>query len=259
MFMKKIITLLLVIFSLACVFPAAAQQPGLQIYLSRKFGYSSGTGKVQGLFSLQATGPADLQRVVFYINDQVIGEAAQSPFKIEFRTDSYPLGVHTLSAVGYTPGGQALRSNEIKVQFVTAQEGWQAGLRIAGPLLAITLGLVALSFLASFASAGKLKNLPLGAPRSYGVAGGSICPRCGRPFSRHVMSPNMVVGKLERCPFCGKWSIVAAVPLAQLRAAEAAELKESGASLEPALAGSEEELRRALEDSRYREASFRDE
>jgi hypothetical protein len=28
------------------------------------------------------------------------------------------------------------------------------------------------------------------------------------PFSRSVLAPNMLVGKLERCPHCRKWAIV---------------------------------------------------
>ncbi len=251
--MKKILLIVSIIFALFLASPAAAQQTGLQLNLRRDFGYSSGTGKVQGTFTMRASGPPDLQRVVFYIDAQPVGEAVQAPFQVRFITDNYPLGAHSLYAIGTTAAGVELRSNEIKVQFVTAQEGWQAGLKIAGPLLAIVFGLMALSFLVSFASAGKLKDLPPGAPRTYGMAGGAICPRCGRPFSRHVMAPNMVIGKLERCPFCGKWSIVAAVPLARLRAAEAAELEDAQAGAGAAPADTEEQLRKALEDSRYRE------
>jgi hypothetical protein len=125
-------------------------------------------------------------------------------------------------------------------------------MRIALPLIGIVFGLVALSFVISFATAGKLKNLPPGAPRPYGAAGGAICPRCGRPFSRHFFSPNMLVGKLERCPFCGKWSILAAQPLSLLRRAEAAELEAAGG--EAVLQESEEErLRKQLDQSRYLE------
>jgi len=252
--MKKIVLALFVIFTLILAFPAAAQQPELQLNLRRDFGYSSGSGKIQGTFTMKASGPADLQRVVFYVDEQQIGEATQAPFQVRFVTDNYPLGAHTLSAVGYTASGEEVRSNSIQVQFVTAQEGWQAGLKIAGPLLAVVFGLTALSFLATFASSGQLKNLPPGTPRRYGMAGGAICPRCGRPFSRHVLAPNMIAGKLERCPFCGKWGIVAAVSLARLRAAEAAELVDSQASLAPALLDPDEQLRKSLEDSRYRES-----
>jgi hypothetical protein len=113
-------------------------------------------------------------------------------------------------------------------------------------------GLIVLSFVISFVTAGKLKDLPPGAPRQYGAAGGAICPRCRRPFSRHFLSLNVLVGKLERCPFCGKWSILAAQPLSILRAAEAAELEEAvGEAVPPE--SEEERLRKELDQSRYLE------
>jgi hypothetical protein len=63
----------------------------------------------------------------------------------------------------------------------------------------------------------------------------------------------MVFGKLERCPYCGKWGIVTARPLDQLRAAEAAEVvdAQTGALQEPE--DETERLRKQLENSRYQE------
>jgi hypothetical protein len=105
----------------------------------------------------------------------------------------------------------------------------------------------------SIMSGRKLQDLPLGAERNYGMVGGAICPRCSRPFSRHVLAPNMLVGKLERCPFCGKWSIVAAAPLDALRAAERAELTAAQEGGELTQGDAEERLRKDLEDSRYQD------
>ena len=50
--------------------PAQAQnnEDELLLSLSRDFGYSSGTGRIQGTFSMKASGPEDLERVVFYID-----------------------------------------------------------------------------------------------------------------------------------------------------------------------------------------------
>jgi hypothetical protein len=58
------------------------------------------------------------------------------------------------------------------------------------------------------------------------------------------------VGKLERCPYCGKVSVVAARSMAELRAAEAAELTAAGAA--PVNGDNpDERLKKDLEDSRY--------
>jgi hypothetical protein len=238
---------------IAVVRPVRAQGDSeLRLTLQRNFGYASGSGEIQGAFTMRASGPEDLQRVVFFIDGDQVGEATQAPFELRFHTDSYSLGQHTLTAVGYTASGQEVPSNIVQVTFATADEGFRAGMRIALPLLGIVLALLVLSFVVSFVSGGKLKDLPPGTPRQYGAAGGAICPRCGRPFSRHAFSMNMLVGKLERCPFCGKWSVLAAQPLSVLRAAEAAELPGQGDEM-TSKESEEERMRKELDDSRFME------
>ncbi len=87
-----------------------------------------------------------------------------------------------------------------------------------------------------------------GAPE-YGLAGGAICPRCKRAFARDALSPNLLVGKLCRCPHCGKWSILPRATPAALAEAEAA----NRAAPEPAAPTltEEERLRRQIDASKY--------
>ncbi len=88
-----------------------------------------------------------------------------------------------------------------------------------------------------------------GEASGYGLSGGAVCLRCGRAFARHPLSPNLIAGKLSRCPHCGKWSIVPRATPAALIAAEAAHRT---ASETPGAALSEEErLRRQIEASKY--------
>jgi hypothetical protein len=230
--------------------------PELQIGMRRDFGYASGTGKIQGTFTISANGPADLARVIFYLDGHPLADIHQAPFSLRFTTDSYGLGEHTLSALGYTSSGRKCESNNLTAEFVTAKEGWQAGLKILAPILGLTLLATVLTLFGTVFSSGlagnKLQELPLGAERHYGMAGGGICPRCKRPFSRHLMSPNMVVGKLERCPYCGKVSVVKHRSIQELRAAEAAEL--TGATGSAATPTSpDEQLHKDLDDSRYQD------
>lgn len=227
------------------------EERALTLSMRRNFGYSSGTGKVQGTFTLKASGPDDLSRVIFLMDGEQLGEVSQAPFEYRLVTDEHPLGNHTLSAVGYTAAGAQLLSNEIHAEFVPAEEGYQAAIKIMFPLLGIVLVVMVLSFVVSFLGARKHKDLPMGTPREYGLAGGAICPRCSRPYPRHALAPNMLLGKLERCPFCGKWAVVPAVPMDLLRAAEQAELADSS---DEVLGQSEEDrLRKSLEDSRYQD------
>ena len=225
----------------------------LKIRLSRDFGYSSGMGSIQGRFTIKASGPLELEQVFFYLDDELLGEVRQEPFNLRFRTDDYPQGAHSLHAVGYTRDGRQLESNVIKVNFVSAEEGWQAALRIMVPILVLTFGFILLSFIFTIVTARKEKNLPPGTQRRYGVSGGAICPRCGRPFPRHWYAPNMLTGKLERCPFCGKWSVVSALPLTVLREAEQKELEAAQNANHTRTLSAEERLRKELDDSRYQD------
>jgi len=250
---KSIYLILISIVVLLLYFPASAQDDDkLSLHLSRDFGYSSGTGKIQGTFSMKVTGPDNLMRVAFYIDDQPIGEVNEEPFRLRFITDDYGAGIHSLYAVGYTGDNRELKSNVIRAEFVSAEEGWQAGLKILGPLLAIVAGVLIFSFILMFITGKKTKNLPPGTLRNYGVVGGAICPRCDRPYPRHVWAPNLLVGKLERCPFCGKWAVVAAKPLAELRAAEAAEMGSEYVET-PSAEDDEDRLRKELENSRFQD------
>lgn len=74
----------------------------LQLRLKRNFGYSSGTGSIQGSFTLTASAPMELSRVVFYIDGQVMAEIAQPPYQVRFNTGEYSLGEHLLEAIGTT-------------------------------------------------------------------------------------------------------------------------------------------------------------
>jgi hypothetical protein len=237
---------------LILVMPVLAQaDQALTLRLSRDFGFSSGTGRIQGAFSLIASGPEDLHRVTYKIDDQVIGEVSESPFRLRFSTSDYPLGVHTLTATGETSAGSLLESNTIRVDFVSAEEGWQTGAKIALPILAIVFGVMLLGFvLPVLIGRGKRAQLPAGARRSYGMLGGGVCPKCKRPFAMHVYGLNMITGKLDRCPYCGRWSLVRRRSLEELYKAEAAELEaEQGAPRLPD--DSEEEYRKQVDDSRY--------
>ena len=225
----------------------------LSLRLKRDFGYSSGSGRIQGTFTMQASDGPEIVRVKFYIDEQLLGEDSEAPFAIRFSTDNYAQGAHRLYAMGEEMDGSEVRSNEILVEFVSAEEGWQAGFRIALPVIVIAFGMVVLSFAFSFATGRKLRRLPLGTPRKYGVKGGTICPRCGRPFSLGLLSFNLLTHVLDRCPYCGKWSFLHSVPMDKLRAAELAEREDSMAVDNNNALSEDENLQRELDQSRFQD------
>lgn len=232
--------------------PAQGQSNAeLVLRLNRDFGYGGMGNDIQGFFSLEVRNPpASLIRVEFTIDGELFAEDSESPFKIQFSTDSYPLGEHILSATGYTSDGQTFTSNAFNVEFVSPEAGWQSVLKIIGPIVAIIIGVLLLSFLTSYLSGRKQASLPLGRARNYGIKGGTICPKCSRPFAFQFLSLNMgPFHKLDRCPHCGRWGFLRRRSLEELRAAEAAELQ-GLQGFEPDIS-EEEKLRKEIDDSRF--------
>ena len=82
----------------------------------------------------------------------------------------------------------------------------------------------------------------------YGMAGGTVCPRCTFPYSRVVLAPNLVVGKLSRCPHCGKWTIARAASAENLQQAEARYVGERPEREDP---DPVRERQRMIDESRY--------
>jgi DNA-directed RNA polymerase subunit RPC12/RpoP len=246
--------LILAVLLLLPIRALAQDEPELRLRMSRDMGYSSGTGRIEGTFSLKASGPDDLLKVVFLIDGQTMGEDGEAPFSLRFNTGSYALGVHTLSATGTTRDGRVLNSQEIRVEFVPAEEGLKTAGRIAIPILGITFGIMLLGYvLPMIIGRGKKSSLPLGAPRRYGIMGGAICPKCGRPFSMTLLGLNLVAGRLERCPHCGKFSLVRRASPQMLRQAELDELQMATAQPAVSELSEQEHLRKELENSRYDE------
>lgn len=237
----------------AVVSPAAAQtETPLVLRLSRDFGFSNGTGQIQGRFTIHVTGPTNLAKVDFFLDGQKIGEAQSAPFNLQFSTSSFSLGSHTIYAVGTTTDGQALQSPNVTAEFVSAQTGMKAAGKILIPILVVVgVAMLGSALFPALTGRGRHVQLPLGAARNYGIKGGGICPKCKRPFSFSVFSLNLPFAHFDRCPYCGKWSLVRVASLNDLRKAEAAELESAQASQAVPEQSEEEKLRGEIDDSRY--------
>ena len=205
--MKKITHafLITILLSLAIISAASAQAEEFTLSLSRDFGYGGFNGDIQGTFSVKASGPANVEKVQFFLDETLLGEDTEAPFAIQFVTDNYPTGAHVFSAVGYTTDGKQLKSQTISAIFVSKEEGSAAALKMIVPILAVVFGAMGIAAITSIINVRRGKKLPLGAPRRY-TFGGGICPKCHRPFGFQLLSMNMIGGKLMPCPHCGKWS-----------------------------------------------------
>src|SRR5574337_461537 len=230
--------------------PVWAQSTELTLSVRRNVGYSGGS-QIRGSFRMEVTGPDNLTSVTFKVDDKEVGTVAAPPFRINFNTVNYSLGWHDLSAVGQTADGRMLTSNVRRFEFVSSEEEWAATGRIIIPLFGL-LGVVLLLALGVpfvLTLTGKKTTVPLGAARKYGVMGGAICPKCGRPFAIHWWGLNAGFQKFDRCDHCGKWSLVSRVGLEKLREAEAAELKMAQPETPIPEPSPEEKLKQQLDDS----------
>lgn len=236
---------LAVLWLLASVPAYAQDDTTVNLTLRRDFGFSSGTS-IQGTFSLRITGPDNLERVAFFIDDTEIGSDTESPFRLQFKTDAYALGTHSLSAVGYTSDGHEIRSNRITREFVSPSASGNYLIWIIVPLLILSLGGRWVS--SWIANRGRKKT---GKPVISGPLGGTICVQCKRPFAIHLWSFRVVAFRIDRCPHCGKWQRANRMPEALLEAAaEAATAAETAVSA-PEDPDDPEKLRRQLDDSRF--------
>ncbi|MBE2202100.1 MAG: Ig-like domain-containing protein [Anaerolinea sp.] len=219
----------------------------LKLSLRRDFGYGNGAN-IQGTFSFRIDGPDNLQRVVFFIDDTAIGSDTEAPFRLQFKTDNYALGVHTLSAVGYTHDGQEINSNRITRNFVSASEAGNFLIWIIVPLLILSLG--GRMVVAWLANRGRREA---DKPILSGPLGGTICARCKRPFAIHLWSLRLVTFRIDRCPHCGKWQHVQRMPDELLQTAVAAATEAAAKAAQPHTADPDEtaKQRRQLDDSRF--------
>jgi len=218
---KKYGSVLLIVGMLIIATTGAAAAQGdvetLQLGLSRDYGYG-GLGKIQGNFSLKIINPpTDLERIEYYFDSELIATMDEEPFRYKFHTNDFSSGDHSMSAVGYLENGEILESNQITKEFLSSEQARGETQKLIGPILIGTAVLAILGVGIPFLFS-RNKEFILG---KYGPAGGVVCTRCGLPFSRSILSPNLLAGKLVSCPHCGKISILARASQDRLNEAEA--------------------------------------
>lgn len=244
--MKKFVFTIVLLLTLTIPVSTAAQQQTLDVELTRDWGYGGFSGEIQGTFSLRVSGPDNLDEVHYLLDGNLMGVVSDPPFNFQFHTDTYPPGLHTLSVVGILADGTQLTGAEFTRLFLSAEDAREATYQLLVPMLVgiggITLLAVLIPLVFALRSEYKFKQ--------YGMAGGAVCKRCQLPFSRNMLSPNMLVGKLERCPHCGKWAVVGSATPQALAEAERRYLEARNEVVETHET-EQERLRKSLEETRY--------
>jgi uncharacterized membrane protein YeaQ/YmgE (transglycosylase-associated protein family) len=106
-----------------------------------------------------------------------------------------------LSARVFLQDGRVEATPATWLNFVTPEDERGSLVTIFGGLIgAIVLGLLIFWLVQTLV----LKRKQGSSAKNYGLLGAAICPKCCRPFPRHIWGVNMLVGKLDRCEHCGK-------------------------------------------------------
>jgi hypothetical protein len=176
----------------------------------------------------------------------------EAPFNFQFHTDDYGFGMHLLTAEYTLVDGTTALTPSIQYNFVSPDEEKSQVTSIflwLGGAIVVTLLIVGL--VQGVLLKGKRQNHVPGEPRNYGMLGGTVCPKCGRPFPRHFWGIKLVVGRLDRCDNCGKWSMTHRASADELAAAEAAEMRDVRADQQVTEGTVEPKRQDSLDDSRY--------
>ncbi|MDD2521864.1 MAG: hypothetical protein PHW11_03450 [Anaerolineaceae bacterium] len=199
---KQLWIAFLLVFCMVFAFSDAQAQDGsdLTLRLRRDWGYGSGAD-IQGNMTIYIDGDLSAaQRVVYYIDDAVMAELSEEPFRFSFTTDDYQPGVHQMRAEVSLADGTIIPVGPIVYNFLSAGESGQITSTLIGIIVVITLAGMGISWFISSRQKG-------GSTTGGGMHGLAVCNRCGKTFSRSFLGLNIVVGKFERCPHCGKWQI----------------------------------------------------
>jgi hypothetical protein len=230
---------------------AYAQENAYNVSVRKDFGYSW-ANDIQGRFSISLVGDeANVDQVTFYIDDEILSTVRTSPFRYQFTTDDFSAGAHQLYAEVQLRDGSSQLTPALIYDFLDRKAANQQLVKvlvgIGGAMLAV-FGIVAL-VQTLFMKGRKKSTHTLGTPRSYGLLGGTICPKCGKPFPRHIWGMNLMVGRLDRCENCGKWVMTMRATPEALRLAEEAELDQ--VNLDETETPHQHKVREDLDETKY--------
>ena len=225
---------------------AQTEQP-YRVSLRRDFGYGAGMD-IQGNMTLSLKGDeSTVRKVTFLIDGETLVSLENQPFTFSFSTDDYDSGVHQLSARVESTDGKTFTTDALTYNFLSKEAANKSMVGIFIPLIGLIAGVAVLSFLLQTLM--NRKKTSSGALSYNGFYGGTVCPKCSRPFARSLLGMNMVVGRLERCPHCGKWVMTRRASLAELEAA--AEAERGSGVVDEAPAEPRSQMQDMLDDSKY--------
>ena len=206
-----------------------AQDNTYSVHVRRDFGYGMGSD-IQGTFTVRLLGNEEkVNRATFYMDDSALQSVTEKPFSYQFKTEQFEPGVHRLYAEVLLDDGNTIKTDAVQYNFLSQKEANRQMRNVLiwiGGAIVGAMAIVGIIQSLVISKDGKRLHQP-GTPRNYGIMGGTICRKCGRPFPRHVWGINLLVGRLDRCDNCGKWVMTTRATPNALKMAEAAEMEAS--------------------------------
>ncbi len=233
------------------VSPALANGEAYSLVFRREFGVGM-PGAVQGRMSMTIKGDLDaVDKVVYMIDGQEMANMTAPSLKFQFNTDDYPSGQHTIYALITTKTGETKQTDSISVTFMAADE---ANVIIRNVFIGVGAVLLVTVIVSVLVTKRQLDASKSDGVSTTGLMGATVCPNCGRAFTRTVIGLNLLGKRYEPCPHCRKWSMTNRATKEEIEQAEQ-KFKATIAEeiSEPIRSDSQDDKLDLIEESKYTE------
>ncbi len=102
---KFLVLLLSVCLAVVSTASLVVAKPSIDLSFEKNNGYGVGNS-IGGVWTVEATVSADVQRVEFYLDGQLQSNDTSAPFSWQFDTSDYSPGSHAIKAVAYDSLGE---------------------------------------------------------------------------------------------------------------------------------------------------------
>ena len=122
--------------------PVNSVPPSISLQFIKHSGFDAGTFEIQGTFAVVAVVSADVVRVEFYLDHQLVLNDTDAPFQWELDTADYELGQHVFEGIAFNDQGESMQTSVARI-FVAGPPTWFLGIIAAiavGSLLLVVVG-----------------------------------------------------------------------------------------------------------------------
>jgi hypothetical protein len=114
----------------------------ISLQFIKRRGFDAGNLEIQGTFVVVAVVSADVVRVEFFLDEQLVLNDTEAPFQWELDTADYELGPHVFEGIAYNEQGESTQTSVTRI-FVAGPPIWFFGIIVViagGSLLLVVVG-----------------------------------------------------------------------------------------------------------------------